>query len=564
MDSVSGESGYCSTTGIYRSPLVPPPPLHLPCVSLPHFLLLSTPAPPTKPAFVDAVSGDSLSYAELHSLTAAAASALSSAGLRRGDLALLVSPNSIHYPVLALAVLSLGAVLSTANPLLTHLELQTQVRDSEPVLIIAAVELLPKLDGILPGRPLIPIEPFLASLPREVDPPLPDVDVGPGHPATVMYSSGTTGKSKGVVSTHGNLTATASLLRHVWGGEARRDDVYACVVPLSHMFGFSVLVCGTLASGATTVVLRRYAVGELLTAVEQHRVTRLPAVPPVVVQMARSCRAGLAGGRGLRSLKEVICSGAPIAREQLERFVECFPGTTVSQCYGLTETSGPITVCDGVRGRFHVSIGRLIPTMEARIADVRTGKALPPYRRGELCVRGPLVMQEVVVSSSEPWNPGVGYLSLGYMKNEEATSLAIDREGWLHTGDLCYIDKRGLVYVVDRIKELIKYKAYQVSPAELEEVLSTHPDVMDVAVTSRYPDEEAGEIPVACVVRKPGSNVEEDDIFAFMDNKVAPYKKIRKVAFVEFIPRSPSGKILRRHLKAAADRRQRREISARL
>ncbi|XP_018676853.2 putative 4-coumarate--CoA ligase-like 8 isoform X1 [Musa acuminata AAA Group] len=564
MDSVSGESGYCSTTGIYRSPLVPPPPLHLPCVSLPHFLLLSTPAPPTKPAFVDAVSGDSLSYAELHSLTAAAASALSSAGLRRWDLALLVSPNSIHYPVLALAVLSLGAVLSTANPLLTHLELQTQVRDSEPVLIIAAVELLPKLDGILPGRPLIPIEPFLASLPREVDPPLPEVDVGLGHPATVMYSSGTTGKSKGVVSTHGNLTATASLLRHVWGGEARRDDVYACVVPLSHMFGFSVLVCGTLASGATTVVLRRYSVGELLTAVEQHRVTRLPAVPPVVVQMARSCRAGLAGGRGLRSLKEVICSGAPIAREQLERFVECFPGTTVSQCYGLTETSGPITVCDGVRGRFHVSIGRLIPTMEARIADVRTGKALPPYRHGELCVRGPLVMQEVVVSSSEPWNPGVGYLSLGYMKNEEATSLAIDREGWLHTGDLCYIDKRGLVYVVDRIKELIKYKAYQVSPAELEEVLSTHPDVMDVAVTSRYPDEEAGEIPVACVVRKPGSNVEEDDIFAFMDNKVAPYKKIRKVAFVEFIPRSPSGKILRRHLKAAAVRRQRREISARL
>ncbi|XP_064955252.1 putative 4-coumarate--CoA ligase-like 8 [Musa acuminata AAA Group] len=544
MDSISGESGYCSTTGIYRSPLVPPPPLHLPCVSLPHFLLLSTPAPPTKPAFVDAVSGDSLSYAELHSLTAAAASALSSAGLRRGDLALLVSPNSIHYPVLALAVLSLGAVLSTANPLLTHLELQTQVRDSEPVLIIAAIELVTKLDGILPGRPLIPIEPFLASLPREVDPPLPDVDVGPGHPATVMYSSGTTGKSKGVVSTHGNLTATASLLRHVWGGEARRDDVYACVVPLSHMFGFSVLVCGTLASGATTVVLRRYAVGELLTAVEQHRVTRLPAVPPVVVQMARSCRAGLAGGRGLRSLKEVICSGAPIAREQLERFVECFPGTTLSQCYGLTETSGPITVCDGVRGRFHVSIGRLIPTMEARIADVRTGKALPPYRHGELCVRGPLVMQ-------------------GYMKNEEATSLAIDREGWLHTGDLCYIDMRGLVYVVDRIKELIKYKAYQVSPAELEEVLSTHPDVLDVAVTS-YPDEEAGEIPVACVVRKPGSNVEEDDIFAFMDNKVAPYKKIRKVAFVEFIPRSPSGKILRRHLKAAADRRQRRDISARL
>ncbi|RZR77796.1 hypothetical protein BHM03_00002989 [Ensete ventricosum] len=431
MDSVSGESGYCSTTGIYRSPLVPAPPLELPCVSLPHFLLLSTPAPPNKPAFVDAVSGDSLSYAELHSLASAAASALSFAGLRRGDLALLVSPNSIHYPVLALAVLSLGAVLSTANPLLTHLELQTQVRDSEPVLIIAAVELVPKLRGLLPGRPLIPIEPFLASLPRQADPPLPDVAVGPGDPATVMYSSGTTGKSKGVVSTHGNLTATASLLRRVWGGEARRDEVYACVLPLSHMFGFSVLVCGTLASGATTVVLRRYAVGELLTAVEQHRVTRLPAVPPVVVQMARSCSAGLAGGRGLRSLKEVICSGAPIAREHLERFVACFPGTTVSQV------------------KSHVLFALL------------------------LCRPSILVCQAPTYSKK--------------LEKDQIDHFALR--------DL-------YAYICSMVKIESQESTYAKPSPQL------------------YPDEEAGEIPVACVVRKAGSKVEEDDIFTFMENKV--------------------------------------------
>ncbi|WOK94911.1 4-coumarate--CoA ligase-like 8 isoform X4 [Canna indica] len=533
-----GESGYCPTTGIYRSLFDSPPPNdHF--VSLPHFLLLSHSAPPTRLAFVDAASGDSLSYADLRSLTAAAASALSSVGLRRGGIVLLVSPNSLYYPVLALAVLSLGAVLSTANPLLTRLELQSQVHHCDPALILAAAELTPKLEGLLPAeRPLISIEPFIASLPRGTALPLPELSLTSRDPATLFYSSGTTGKSKGVVNTHGNLTAMAVALRHAWATTAEgpqrgtEASVYACVVPLSHMFGFSVFVCGAVASGATTVVLRRYGLEELLMAVEKHRVTRLPAAPPVVVQMAKSRGAGVASGCDLRSLKEVICSGAPIAREHLERFVERFPGIALSQCYGLTECSGPVTLCDGVKGRFHVSVGRLIPSVEAKIVDLPTGKNLPPNTSGELCVRGPIIMQ-------------------GYLGNKEATSLAIDEEGWLHTGDLCYIDEHGLVYVVDRIKEFIKYKAYQVAPAELEEILSAHPKILDVAVIS-HPDEVAGEIPVACVVRKPGCNLQEDDIFNFLENKVAPYKKIRKVEFVEFIPRSPTGKILRRLLKTKA------------
>ncbi|XP_020273381.1 putative 4-coumarate--CoA ligase-like 8 [Asparagus officinalis] len=262
----------------------------------------------------------------------------------------------------------------------------------------------------------------------------------------------------------------------------------------------------------------------------------------MVVQMVRSGE--VVKGYDLGSLKEVICSGAPLAREHMEKFVERFPEITLTQCYGLTETSGPITLCDGIKSKYHLSIGRLIPLIEAKIVDIRTGKALPPNKYGELRVRGPPVMQ-------------------GYLKNPEATSVAIDEKGWLRTGDLCYIDLRGLVYVVDRIKELIKYKAYQVAPAELEEILSTHPDISDVAVTS-YPDEEAGEIPMACVVRKPGNKIREEDIISFMENKVAPYKKIRKVLFVEYIPRSPSGKILRRHLKTTNLQHERVEISARL
>ncbi|KAG1359676.1 hypothetical protein COCNU_08G011220 [Cocos nucifera] len=375
--------------------------------------------------------------------------------------------------------MSLGAVFSTANFLQTSPEIQSQVQDSDPALILTTADLAPKLDGLIP-RPPILIDQFLASLFIDRNAPLEFPGVSPADPAVLMYSSGTTGKSKGVVTSHGNLVAMASVLRHVWG----REEVYACVVPLSHMFGFSVFVCGAVAAGATVVVLRRYALDELLMAVEEHRVTLLPAVPPMVVQLARSC--GVARAYDLRSLKEVICSGAPLGRDHMERFADAYPGITLSQCYGLTETSGPVTVCHGLTG---------------------------------------------------------------YLKNREATSLAIDEEGWLHTGDLCYIDTQGLVYIVDRIKELIKYKAYQVAPAELEEVLSTHPEILDVAVTP-YPDEEAGEIPMACVVRKAGSKIKGEDIVSFMEKKVAPYKKIRKVLFVEIIPRSPSGKILRRHLKA--------------
>ncbi|XP_010940654.1 putative 4-coumarate--CoA ligase-like 8 [Elaeis guineensis] len=532
-------SFFCPSTGIYNGPwsssLAPTPPL-----SLPQFLLShSASSSSSKPAFIDAETGVALTFANLRALTAAAARALAVLGVRRGDVVLHVSPNSLHFPALVLAVMSLGAVFSTANFLQTRSEIQSQVQDSGPVLILTTADLAPKLDGLIPRPPTL-IDQFLASLSIDRNAPVEFPGVGPADPAALMYSSGTTGKSKGVVSSHGNLVAMASVLRHVWG---RREEVYACVVPLSHMFGFSVFVCGAVAAGATVVVLRRYALDELLMAVEEHRVTLLPAVPPMVVQLARS--GGVARANyDLRSLREVISSGAPLGRDNMERFADAYPGITLSQCYGLTETSGPVTVCHGLKGRFQISIGRLIPTVEAKIVHVRTGKALPPNEHGELCLRGPPVMQ-------------------GYLKNQEATSLAIDEEGWLRTGDLCYIDTQGHVYVVDRIKELIKYKAYQVAPAELEEVLSTHPEILDVAVTP-YPDEEAGEIPMACVVRKAGSKIREEDIISFMEKKVAPYKKIRKVLFVEIIPRSPSGKILRRHLKATVMQHRKLGISARL
>ncbi|KAL5199050.1 hypothetical protein ABZP36_002562 [Zizania latifolia] len=577
-------AGYCAATGVYRS-RYPPQFAAVTASSFPDYIFprLLFPDRVARPAFIDASTGAALSFGELRELSIGTARALSALGLRRGHVALLLSPNSLHFPTLSLAVLSLGAVLSSANPLLTPDELAQQARDSEPFLVLTTGDLAPKLCSLPDVVKRVLIEQLLTDVVKDDGPEqatdLPASNIGRDDPALLFYSSGTTGRSKGVVSTHGNVLAMAASLERKWGtaraGDGGRgrdkqqdDDVYGCVLPLFHMFGFSSFVLGTAALGATTVVVPgRFSVQKMMAAVEQYGVTRLLAVPPMVVQMARAAT----GESSSLRLRQVVSSGAPLTREHIARFHRCFPGISLAQCYGLTESAGCVTMCDlyhdsvdgegmapsteveedGVAavttaveeerfssGGSSVSIGRLLPDAEAKIVDPVSGEPLPPHRTGELWVRSPSVM-------------------LGYLKNEDATALALTAataaEGgraWLRTGDLCYVDSRGHVYVVDRMKELIKYKAYQVAPAELEDVLAAHPSVHDAAVVP-YPDEEAGEIPVACVVKKPGSHhLQEDELLSFVQSKVAPYKKIRRVVFVDSIPRSPSGKILRLQLRS--------------
>ncbi|XP_042516760.1 probable CoA ligase CCL5 [Macadamia integrifolia] len=545
MEEVLAESGFCPPTGIYHSKWVSPMLPQNPSLSLPSFLLLSLPLQIlSKPAFIDSTTGKSVTYGEFRSLITAAACTLRSLGVKKGDVVLVVSPNFLHFPLLVLGVMHIGAIFSTANPLHTRPELESQIQDSKPILILTTQELKPKLDGLISG-PLLIVQSFIDDVLNHQSHQTwesVNVSIHQLDTAALMYSSGTTGKSKAVVCSHGNLIAMSCLLRHVWdaNGEAC-NDVYMCVVPLFHMFGLSMFVCGVLAARSTAVIVRKYSFEEMLIAVEEYQVTRLPVVPLIVVQLVRLSYG--AKGVELGSLKEVICSGAPLGKDYMDRFIKCYPNIILSQCYGLTETNGPITLCNGVSGRLHVSIGRLIPCVEAKIVDVQTGKPLPPLKYGELYLRGPPIMQ-------------------GYFKNEEATAQTIDEEGWLHTGDLCFIDQCGLVYILDRIKELIKYKAYQVAPAELEEILLSHPEINDASVIP-YPDEEAGEIPMACVVRSEISKVREAEIINFVACKVASYKRVRKVVFVDSIPRSPSGKILRRQLRALSDH-QRLEISSRL
>ncbi|KAK8962920.1 putative 4-coumarate--CoA ligase-like 8 [Platanthera guangdongensis] len=327
----SDESGFCSVTGIYNSLFSSPLPHSSLPLSLPEFLLHNTPHRPSNPAFLDAFSDKTLTYADLTSLTAATASALLAAGVRRGDVVLLISPNSIYFPALSIGIMAAGAVFSTANHLLTRREIHAQVEDSRPVLILTTGELRSKFDGLNIPRPPVLIDQFLSTL---VTPAAADnialIDcrkIELDDAAVLMYSSGTTGRSKGVICTHRNLVYMAGVLRHVWG--STREDIYLCVVPLFHMFGFSVFVCGAVAAGAAVVVMQRYSLEGVLEAVERRGVTRIPAVPPMVVQLVRMVH--VAGDYELKSLREVICSGAPLAKEHVERFAACYPDITLSQ-----------------------------------------------------------------------------------------------------------------------------------------------------------------------------------------------------------------------------------------
>ncbi|KAI3885822.1 hypothetical protein MKX03_009036 [Papaver bracteatum] len=297
--------------------------------------------------------------------------------------------------------MSMGAIFTTANSLYSTEELQCQIQDSNPVLVLTTHELKSKFDGIKLKNRVLLVEEFMYNLlasssntPTSIPTNIKLDDV-----AALMYSSGTTGKSKAVVCSHRNLVSMGGLLRHVWntegGGDDGSNDVYMCVVPLFHMFGLSMMVCGVLAARSTAVIVTKYFVEEMLSGIERYKVTRLPVAPPVVVQVVRL--QNKMNKYNLKSLKEVICSGAPLGNDHIERFCKIYPQINLTRCYGLTETNAPITLCDG-RSRtttraITASVGRLIPSMEAKIIHVKTGKPLPPFCSGELCVIGVPVTQ---------------------------------------------------------------------------------------------------------------------------------------------------------------------------
>lgn len=359
------------------------------------------------------------------------------------------------------------------------------------------------------------------------------VQVSQSDTATILYSSGTTGRVKGVALTHRNWISTLAGVYAVRRAAAASPQaaVALCTVPFFHVYGIAFCL-RVLAVGDTLASISgRFDLEAMMRAIELFRITHVAWAPPVAVAVVKSGDGNETGGYDLSSLQVIACGGAPLAKSVIDKLKKRLPNVQLAQGYGLTETTARVFGAVGPEEtRVEGANGKLMPNIEAKIveADSETGIGLPPLMQGEIWVRGPCIMK-------------------GYVGDEEATASALDSEGWLKTGDLCYIDNDGYLFFVDRIKELIKYKGYQVAPAELEHLLQSHPDIVDAAVIP-YPDEEAGQVPMAFVVRSSGSFVDESQVKDFIAKQVAPYKKIRGVAFINSIPKSAQGKVMRKEL----------------
>ena len=513
---------------IHRSPL---PDVEIPDVSLTTYVLAEAASRGDKPALIDGLSGRTLTYSALQSAISSLAGGLVAGGFTRGDVLAIMAPNAPEYPVVFHAVAMAGGIVTTINPVNTEAEVHDQLRDcgarilvtTPPLTAMAssatartAVGEIYTLGEAQGAEPLASL--FAAPLAEQVP-------VGPDDVVALPYSSGTTGLAKGVMLTHRNLVANiAQTLASI---QIQPEERLVAALPFFHIYGMQVLMNCSLRAGAAVVTLPRFDLGQFLQAHQDYRITRSFVVPPIVLALAKH---PLVDTFDLSALRQVLCGAAPL---KAELAMECGErlDCEVVQGYGMTELSPASHLTPP--GWFKPgSVGVTAPNTQTRIVDPVGGVDLGTGEDGEIWVRGPQVM-------------------MGYLNNLQATLTAIDRDGWLHTGDIGHIDADGHLYVVDRLKELIKYKGFQVPPAELEAVLLSHPDVTDAAVVG-LPDEEAGEIPAGYVTLRPGASADRGEILEFVAVQVAGYKQIRRLEVIEAIPRSASGKVLRRMLRDAA------------
>lgn len=519
---------------LYQSPF---PSVEIPDLPLPNFLFDHATDYADKPALIDGPTGRSLTYGLLAQAIRLVGASLAQRGFKKGDVFAIYMPNVPEYAIAFHAVAALGGINTTINPLYTAHELAHQLIDSGASYLLTIPQFLPaaqaaaqEAGGIKEIFVLGEAEgatPFASLL--KSDGKLPPVEIDPYEDLVVLpYSSGTTGFPKGVMLTHHNLVSNISQCENMGFGpgmELMPDDVVLGLLPFFHIYGMVVIMSWALRRGATVVTMPRFEMEPFLKLMQNHKVSYAYLVPPLVLGLAKH---PLVDNYDLSSLRVIVSGAAPLGGE-LEAAVRTRLGCQVVQGYGMTEAS-PVTHFRSLEpeGRPKPgSIGVVVPNTECKIVDVATRAELEPHQEGELWVRGPQVMK-------------------GYLNNPQATANTVDTDGWLHTGDVGYADEDGYFWIVDRVKELIKYKGFQVAPAELEALLLTHPAVADAAVIG-VADEEAGEVPKAYVVRK--GEATADEIMEFVAGQVAPFKKVRYIEFIEQIPKSASGKILRRMLK---------------
>jgi acyl-CoA synthetase (AMP-forming)/AMP-acid ligase II len=468
--------------------------------------------------------GKGYTFGELWSAIEGMARALQNDGVRKGDMVAIHSPNSVEYAVALHGALLAGATVTTLNPLYTEREVAFQLKDSGAKVVFVMGMLKGVVDAARADAPSVQHVHELEGAwdmaagaggkpePVGIDP---DKDI-----AVLPYSSGTTGLPKGVMLSHQNLTSN---VRQVLGLDlVHEDGVMLDFLPFYHIYGMMVLLNCGLVIGAKQVVLPRFDPELTMSLVQQHKVTDMFVVPPALLIMIVHPKSA---EYDMSSVRYMLSGAAPLPTE-LARQAEQKFGCAVLQGYGMTEAS-PVTNTSPIDAPREGTVGPPIPDTLEKIVDLESGEELPSGEVGELLVYGPQVMQ-------------------GYWNNPDATKETLTDDGWLRTGDIASADEDGYIRIHDRKKEMIKYKGYQVAPAELESLLMEHPGVRDAAVIPKA-DVESGEVPKAFVVAAT-PDLDLDQVVKFVAERTAPYKKIRDIELVDAVPRNLSGKILRKEL----------------
>nr|ABY21315.1 4-coumarate:coenzyme A ligase 4 [Physcomitrium magdalenae] len=491
---------------------------------------------PDKICLIDGVTGREYTYGEIELSTRRVAAGLFKIGVKQGDVIALLLPNCAEFVQVFLGAAKMGAIVTTANPFYTSAELEKQTIASGAGIVVTQSSYIEKLAGL--NLQIITVDHHVEkcmhiSMLLEADEAeCPQVEIHPDDVVCLPYSSGTTGLPKGVMLTHKSLVSSVS--QQVDGDSPNFsitvEDTLMCVLPMFHIYSLnSILLCG-LRVGATLVIMPKFELSKMLELIQNHKVTMGPFVPPIVLAIAKN---PMVENYDLSSIKMVMSGAAPLGKELEDAFRGRLPNAILGQGYGMTEAGPVLAMCLAfAKSPFPVkpgSCGTVVRNAEVKIVDTETGMSLPYNQPGEICIRGPQIMK-------------------GYLNNPEATANTIDKDGFLHTGDVAFIDEDEEMFIVDRVKEIIKFKGFQVPPAELEALLLSNEEIQDAAVVSRK-DDVAGEVPVAFVVRQAGSTISEEEVKDYVAKQVVFYKEIRNVYFVDSIPKSPSGKILRKDLR---------------
>ena len=477
-----------------------------------------------KPAFITA-EGQTHSFGEMWEASRRLGRYLQDSGVQKGDRIALLSANCPEYFVAFYGTLFAGGVVTTLNPLYKEREVLHQLEDCGARAVFAMGPLQPLVHGVREHLPELKniwgIDDVWSLAGEAKGDPQPVAINAKEDLAALPYSSGTTGLPKGVMLSHYNLVCNVRQTQSV--GMSSSYSVLLDFLPFYHIYGMIVLMACGFAAGATQVVMGRFDPTLCLELVQKHKVTNLFAVPPALLALANFPGTDK---YDTSSLQMIMSGAAPLPPEVAQASARALR-TVVLQGYGMTETS-PVTNVNPMNRIKEATVGPPIADTIEKVVSLDDGRELNAGEVGELLTFGPQVMQ-------------------GYWQKPEDTAETLPGGGWIRTGDIVQMDDEGYVTILDRKKEMIKYKGYQIAPAELEALLVEHPAVMDSAVIPKR-DTESGEVPKAFVLLRQGQEASVEDLMRFVEERVAPYKKVREIEFVDAIPKTPSGKILRREL----------------